>query len=130
MLNTQSILRDSAIVLALMVVGAGVYGGWNGLQTPALAVLGGGLLGAGNLFLIGRVVARLAAAATSEDGPSAGPVMAGLLAKTLISAALLFGMFQFLDGIWVMVGLGAIVVALSFRSIAGLFAAPDTAQEA
>lgn len=130
MLNTQTILRDSAIVLTLMMVGAGIYGGWDGLQTPALAVLGGGLLGAGNLFLIGRVVARLTAAATSEDGPSAGPVMAGLLVKTLLSAVLLFGLFQFLNGIWIMVGLAAIVLALSVRSIAQLFAAPDTAQEA
>lgn len=130
MLTTQTILRDSAVVLALMVVGAGVYGGWDGLQTPALAVLGGGLLGAGNLFLIGRVVAKLTAAATNDDGPAAGPIMAGLLAKTLISAGLLFGMFQFLNGIWIMVGLGAIVAALSLRSIAQLFAAPETAQEA
>lgn len=130
MLNTQTILRDSAIVLALMVVGAGIYGGLDGLQTPALAVFGGGLLGAGNLFLIGRVVARLTAAATDEDGPSVGPIMASLLVKTLLSAVLLFGMFQFLNGIWIMVGLSAIVLALSVRSIAQLFAAPETAQEA
>ena len=69
-------------------------------------------------------------AATNDDGPAAGPIMAGLLAKTLISAGLLFGMFQFLNGIWIMVGLGAIVAALSLRSIAQLFAAPETAQEA
>lgn len=130
MLNTQTILRDSAIVLALMLVCAGIYGGWDGLQTPALAVLGGGLLGGVNLFLIARVVARLAAAATSENSPSAGPILAGLLAKTVITAALLFAMFQFLNGIWIMVGLGAVVLSLSVRSIAQLFAAPDTAQEA
>jgi hypothetical protein len=130
MLNTQTILRDSAIVLGLMLVGAGIYGGWDGLQTPALAVLSGGLLGGVNLFLIARVVARLTAAATSESSPSAGPVLAGLLAKTVITAALLFAMFQFLNGIWIMVGLGAIVLSLSVRSIAQLFAAPDTAQEA
>ena len=130
MLNTQTILRDSALMLGLMLVGAGIYGGWDGLQTPALAVLSGGLLGGVNLFLIARVVARLTAAATSESSPSAGPVLAGLLAKTVITAALLFAMFQFLTGIWIMVGLGAIVLSLSVRSIAQLFAAPDTAQEA
>ncbi|MED5370163.1 MAG: hypothetical protein VX899_04030 [Myxococcota bacterium] len=133
MLNTQTIFRDSAIVMALFVVGAAIYGGWQGLQTPALAVLSGGLLGLGNLFLIAQVVKRMTAIAAAPEGsetPAAGPMIAGLLVKTLLSAVLLFGLFQLLNGIWIMGGLASVVAALSLRSVTSLFVVPDPAQEA
>lgn len=120
MMNPASILRDSAIVLALLSIGGAFVGGvWT------LGILAGGLLAVLNLFLISRLVARLAA------GESSGAAMgAGLLLKTALSLGGLWLAMRSLHPPAVLLGLGTVISAIALRTGLSLFAAPTGATRA
>ena len=120
MMNPASILRDSAIVLALLSIGGAFAGGsW------AVGALAGGLIALLNLFLISRLVARLAAGVSSG-----GAMAAGLLLKTALSLGGLWLAMRFLHPPAVLLGLGTVISAIALRTGLSLFAAPVGATRA
>lgn len=120
MTNPDAILRDSAILLALMTLG----GALAGLDWGA-GILAGGGIALFNLFLISRMVARLTA------GEAKAAAMGfGLLLKTGLSLAGIWLALRWLHAPAVLLGLGTVISAIALRAGLSLFAAPTGASRA
>jgi len=114
-LDSKMLLRDTLLVLSVLVVVSMAVGG----LPSVLGTLAGGLIALGNVIIISRSVSAL----VSEDTRVAGLI--GLLVKSIAGMALLLVMLLYLDALGVLLGVGAAVLAMTVRSVAGLFMAPQ-----
>ena len=113
-LSPQSMLRDSALTLALLVA-ASV---WlvNGLF--AVGVVMSGLVALGNLWLLARLVRRIAKATELGQG---GGLAVALLAPKFVFAFAAFGFLMWaFDPLSAVVGMACVPVG---TSMGGMFAA-------
>lgn len=126
--TSKTMLRDSAIALAVMVLGALALWGLDGVSTPALGVLAGGLIGLANLAMLGRLVENLTLAMATEQ--SSGGAALGLMFKSVVGLALFFFALQTFGVLPVLAGAMCTVLAITLRGVLNLFAPRASAQEA
>ena len=108
--NQKQMMRDSSLILIIVVVGSWIFGGadW------AIGAAASGLLAMANFFLLGMMVQRLVA--------NRGNALVGLgfALKFIITGGLLIALVSQFEPAPVLVGFGVVLFGITLRGVVAL----------
>lgn len=117
MIQPETILRDTAMILPFLAVVGGLIEGWWGVA----GVVTTGLLVLGNLWVLGRLIRRLTASMVGEDDGQGGMALYVFLLKFPLLLGLAAALVWVFGGIPVGIAFSSLVFAVFIRGVVMLF---------
>jgi len=124
-MSSQTLIRDSAILLLLTAAGAFILKGAAWAIPFALA----GVVAIANLYLITLLTRKLIVPPEQQESAGGGRMALGMLIKFAGTAIALVALVSNFEVAPVLFGFGVVVIAITVRGVLGLFL-PAPAQEA